>query len=216
MSEPDFGIGFQTPSTAGNKYNALEFIISQIINRDVRVATPVKVLSVTDGGAVGDSVVSVQPLINQVDGQGNATPHGEIFNVPVWRYSCAFGAIICDPSVGDVGALIIFDRDASSVQATRGQQSNPGSSRKYDLADGVFFGRLYGGPVNQYIQLASTGINIADMNGNVMKFQPGGIAVTAEQFTVNGLIIGGFGTPDQVGLQTHTHPANGSPPTPGT
>jgi len=42
-----------------------------------------------------------------------------------------------------------------------------------------------------------------------------GVAIKGN-LTVTGSIMAGQGGADQVGLQTHTHPSNGAPPTPGT
>ena len=204
------------PSTGGNRYNVIEFIVSQILNRDVRVATPVVVLSVSGGGPAGPAVVSVQPLISQVDGVGNTTPHGEIYNVPAFRYSCGLGSVIADPQEDDVGLLVVSDRDTSSVQSTNGEPSAPGSSRTYDLADGIYLGRLFQGPDDQYVEFTSSGVTLADKNGNVIKMQAGSIAITTTSLTVNGSVIAGFGGADQVGLQTHEHTGNNTPPTPGT
>ena len=51
------------------------------------------------------------------------------------------------------------------------------------------------------------GGNPVTINGNLL--------VTGN-VTVNGTVIAGDGGADQVGLQTHTHPGNNQPPTPGT
>lgn len=51
------------------------------------------------------------------------------------------------------------------------------------------------------------GGNPVTINGNL---------VVTGNVTVNGTVIAGDGGADQVGLQTHTHPGNNQPPTPGT
>jgi len=56
-------------------------------------------------------IVSVQPLVNQVDGQGNPTQHGIINGVPVFRLQGGANAIIADPVAGDIGLLATASRD---------------------------------------------------------------------------------------------------------
>jgi hypothetical protein len=172
------GYGYQVPGSSNDRYRALSFIVKQILGSDVRTAEPAVVLSVTGGGISAPPTVSVQVLVNQVDGIGNATPHGQIFNVPVWRLQCGNGGIISDPVVDDTGLLVVCDRDISSVQSTGGQVSNPGSSRRFDLSDSIFLPGLFMGEISQYAQFTSTGIVITDMNGNKITMGPTGITMS--------------------------------------
>jgi hypothetical protein len=172
------GYGYQVPGSSNDRYRALSFIVKQILGSDVRTAEPAVVLSVTGGGISAPPTVSVQVLVNQVDGLGNATPHGQIFNVPVWRLQCGNGGIISDPVVDDTGLLVVCDRDISSVQSTGGQVSNPGSSRRFDLSDSIFLPGLFMGEISQYAQFTSTGIVITDMNGNKITMGPTGITMS--------------------------------------
>lgn len=214
----NIGYGQLDPTDFAGPYNALSFVIQQALGK-VRTMVPVKVLSVQGGGVAAAPTVSVQVLVKMVDGAGNTTSHGQIFNIPVFRYQGQYGAIILDPAVNQVGMLVVADRDISSVQASGGAEAPPGSWRIHDLADGVYCGSLFGGTPSQYIWMNATGITIADNNGNVIAMKSGSIAITGN-LTVSGTITAGFGGADQVGVQTHEHPtaANGppSPPTPGT
>jgi hypothetical protein len=119
-----------------------------------------KVLSVTnDGGVAPVGFVSLQPMVNQLDGYGNAMPHGEIFNVPYFRLQGGANAIILDPQVGDIGWAGFADRDISSVKATKAQ-ANPGSRRKFSMADAVYMGGILNGTPSQYVAFSSSGISI--------------------------------------------------------
>lgn len=76
---------------------------------------------------------------------------------------------------------------------------------------------------NQKARLVSNGVIIeADSANNVVNVIAPTVQVTgnvqvAGNIQATGSIIGGFGTPDQVGLQTHRgHTGTGGPPTPGT
>ena len=97
--------GSADPTALGDHFNALMFIAKQVLSGAWTI-TLAKVKSVTNAGEVKDTgTVSLQPLVNQVDAQGNATPHGTISNAIYFRYGGKDGAIICDPAVGDIPPL---------------------------------------------------------------------------------------------------------------
>src|ERR1700674_817958 len=98
-SAPPFGYGVLRPGDAGSRFNILSFLIQQALGR-VSTMKVVKVNAVTADPNGGPPTVDVQPLVNQLDGQGNATPHGTIFGIPVWRMQAGATAIILDPVIG--------------------------------------------------------------------------------------------------------------------
>jgi hypothetical protein len=72
---------------------------------------------------------------------------------------------------------------------------------------------VLGGPNGVVLEdLAGTCVLTLTPSGVTLK---GNIAVTGN-ITATGSIVAGEGGSDQAGLQTHTHPSNGAPPTPGT
>src|SRR5580692_8143288 len=109
-----FGFGQQEPSDTSSDFNVIWFIIQQALGQ-VRTNIPVKVISVTPfNGTALSGVVQVQPLINQVDGQGNSVPHGNLFQIPYLRIQGGTNAFIMDPAVDDIGLMAVCDRDISS------------------------------------------------------------------------------------------------------
>ena len=245
----------QTPSDSASDFGLLKFHIDQRLAR-VRTVVLVQVTAVKGGnGAVAaPSTVSVKPLVKIIDGQGNVSSHGIVNNVLVWRPSSALGAVIIDPQVNDIGLLAVCDRDISSVVANKAE-AQPGSRRKFDLADGVYLGSLFGATPQQYVTFTSNGIKIADKNSNTLVMGSTGVAINgllinqqgqvAGNLPVNGAlqlegeiealngstytgdirtggnVLSGYGTADQVGLQTHTHTSGAqggqtSAPTAGT
>ena len=64
-----------------------------------------------------------------------------------------------DPQVGDIGVAMFADRDISSVTANRAQ-ANPGSRRRFDMSDGLYFGGVLNGLPMQYVQFSAAGITI--------------------------------------------------------
>ena len=177
-----FGFGQQEPSDTSSDFNVIWFIIQQALGQ-VRTSIPVKVISVTPfNGTALSGVVQVQPLINQVDGQGNSVPHGNLFQIPYLRIQGGTNAIIMDPSVGDIGLMAVCDRDISSFKAN-GAQANPGSERSFDFSDGVY---LFGFPTQpplQYIEFTPAGINLISTSA-VNITAPGGLLVNGTPVTV--------------------------------
>lgn len=226
MAAPEKFFGQQGTFDDSSPYNADEFRINQKV-REIRTGVPVKIIAVHGGGVGAAPTVDVQPMVNQIDGQGNATPHGIIYGLPVSRSQGGSAAIINDPVAGDVGHIIVSDRDTSALRANEGQQSNPGSYRTHDLSDGVYHGAMLNPATpNRYINMNGPGISIMDEFGNSIVTSAAGITLNGVLIDRNGVvtapgnITAGAGTGDSVTLQDHTHPTTPpgpeAPPNPGT
>lgn len=188
----DFGYGQQDPTDSANEQNVLIFTIKQVLNR-VSTAKPVKVTGVSSDG----KTVDVQPMVNQVDGAGNATPHGTVYGVPVVSLQGGKNSIIMKPKAGDMGLMICSDRDISSVKANK-DVANPGSFRKYDAADGIYIGGILATEdPEQSIEFTDTGLKIADKNGNKLESSPTGWLFTGNvsigNLTITGAVSGPSG-----------------------
>lgn len=148
-----------------DRFNAAAFLIDQISSGNWTI-TLAQVKAVTSSGAVAaPGTVDIQPLVNQLDGQGNATPHGIIHKVPYVRLQGGGNAIICDPVVGDIGVMLCAMRDISSVVSTQ-KVGNPGSRRQMSPSDSIFVGGLLGQSApTQYLQFNSDGVTLAIPNG---------------------------------------------------
>lgn len=199
-------------------YNATTFLVEQMLGL-VRTMVPVKVVAVTGSGLNGDCQVDVQPLINQIDGVGASTPHGIVLSLPVFQLQGGGNAAIIVPAVNDIGLALVCDRDISALKAT-GKQANPGSFRRFNLADSFYLGGILNGAPDQYCLFSADGIKIADKNGNVIEMKSGEIDITAATvkitgaLQVSGEVTHGTGAA-RVTLTQHIHPANNAPPTPG-
>ena len=180
---------------ADSYFNALSFLINQIIAGNA-FSGLVQVKSVAGGGTGKPPMVSVQPMVNQVDGLGNQVPHGTIYNIPCFRLQGGNGAVILDPVVGDIGMAVICDRDISAVKNT-GAVSPPGSRRTNSWADGCYFGGFLNAAPTTFIQI---------VGGNIIITAPGTVTLNGN-LHVTGAVIAGFGGADQIGLQTHSHDA---------
>ena len=166
------------PDAGATSYNALTFVMQQLLAR-VQTAAIVRVTAVTPGGHGPVGRVDVQPLVNQVDAAGNATPHEAIPNLLYFRLQGGANAIIIDPTVGDTGIAVFCSRDSSKVKAS-GDQANPGSRRRFSWSDGIYFGICLGGDApTQLVEFLAGGINITT---------PGTLTLNAGQVVINGPI----------------------------
>lgn len=136
----------------------LQFIITNLIGR-IQTVTLVQVKAVNATGVSQVGTVDVQPMVAQLDGQGNAYPHGIIHNIPYFRLQGGSNAVIIDPQVGDIGMCGFCSRDISSVKANK-TPSNPQSLRRFDYADGLYFGGFLNGTPEQYIHFKEGGIDV--------------------------------------------------------
>jgi hypothetical protein len=207
-------------SDGDSEYNLLRFIIRQEL-ANVRTGVPVLVKAVHGGGVGAPPTVDVQPLVNQMDGQGNKTDHGTIYGIAVARNQGGANAIINDPVAGDIGHLAVNDRDISVVKANNGARSNPGSFRRHNLADGVYVAAVFAITPTQYVQFTATGLRIMDINGNQIVTSSAGVNINgliidlSGNLTTPGGVQAGTGGADSVTLQRHKH-AGGAVPDPGT
>jgi hypothetical protein len=137
---------------------------------------PVKIMAVTTTGALDPvGYVDVQPMINLVDGLlGNSMKQETVYHIPYVRLQGGKNAIIMDPEVGDLGYVVVADRDISAFKEAK-DAANPGSLRRFNLADGVYVGGILNGVPEQYVQFNSDGITIADKHGNKIEGKADGI-----------------------------------------
>lgn len=156
-SEGYFGSKRANDSTS--EFNAMQFIVLQTLAAYSH-AMPVKVVAVTNNGELSPvGLVDVQPMVNQLDGQGNAVRHGTINQIPYMRMQGGANAVILDPKVGDIGIAVFADRDISAVKANK-DIANPGSMRWFDMADGMYIGGILNAAPEQYVQFSSAGIKL--------------------------------------------------------
>jgi phage baseplate assembly protein gpV len=191
---------FRSQSPWG-EFNNVAFVVQQALGK-MQTATLVRIESCTNSGGVSPvGYVNVTPLINQLDGQGNPTPHVTIYSLPYLRLQGGANGIILDPEPGDIGVAVFASRDISQVKTTK-KQGNPGSWRQYNFADGMYLGGMLNGTPTQYVQFSTTGIRIhsptqvnIDAPDVLIEAQTvtidasTSVTVTTPTFTVNGATV---------------------------
>ncbi len=189
------------PQSTWGEFNNMAFMVQQALGK-MQTATLVRIESCTNSGGLSPvGYVDVTPLVNQLDGQGNPTPHVTIYNVPYFRLQGGANGIIIDPQKGDIGVAVFASRDISHVKTTK-KQGNPGSHRQYSFADGMYLGGMLNGTPTQYVQFSAAGIKIhsptaiileaPDIQLNAATVEINGTAsttVTTPTFTVNGATV---------------------------
>ncbi len=170
--------GQRDVTSASSQFNMLEFIFRTLAG-GLWTATPVQVIAVHPGTGLLQGTVDVQPLVNQQDALGNATPHGVIYGLPYARVQAGSSALIIDPVgksddyPGDIGVAVFASRDISSVKANK-SQANPGSFRRFDAADGMYlFSALGLVQPTQYVQCLPNGAGINVISPGPVTIQAG-------------------------------------------
>lgn len=192
----------QTPETATNDYRLMAFIVEQMLNR-VATVTLVKIVKVTnDGAAAAVGFVDVQPLVNQMSGDREATPHGVVYNIPYFRLQGGANAVILDPQVGDLGLCAFCSRDISAVKKAKGQ-ANPGSQRTFDYADGLYIGGFLNGIPTQVVRFSAEGIELK--SPTKVRIEAPAIELDGPVTATSTIVAETDVTGGGVSLKNHTH-----------
>jgi len=198
-----------TPSYTPAQISA-ESLRSELLIRslllDVRIAVPVKVVAVHPGTGTPPLIgtVDVQPLVQTVDGSGKLWALGEVYGAPFIRLQAGGSAIVLDPVVNDIGLAVVCDRDISSVLASGGELSGPGSARTSSISDLVYIASIISAAaIAQYILMNSSGITM--LSPNTVTIQGGQINIKGP-VNANGATISDAGeVTDASGIVLGTH-----------
>lgn len=215
-------LGRQDAASNTTDTHAQEFTVDARVAQ-VSTATLVQIHKNTNtpGQVAPIGRVDVVPLVNQIDGWGNPTPHVVLHNLPYTRWGAGTNAILMEPEANDLGLVVFADRDISSVLAKSpagnagNAQANPGSRRRHDMQDGVYVGLARGPAPVQYVAFTATGITIKDKNNNLMVFGPDGVNINGALINHDGDVITKHGTSLDMHVNTGVTPGGadtGPPP----
>lgn len=186
--------GQQRPSSTWGDFNNSAFVIQQALAK-LQTATLVRIEACSNAGTLSPvGFVDVTPLVNQLDAQGNPTPHVTVYNVPYFRMQGGANAVIIDPQKGDIGICIFASRDISKVKTTR-KQANPGSFRQYSFSDGLYVGGVLNGTPAQFVQFTTEGIKLHSpakitLDAPTVEIVATDVAITSTTLKHNGVNIG--------------------------
>lgn len=175
--------GQWSPNSGATPFNAHAFLVSQLTGL-MATAKLVQVQACTNKDEISPvGTVDVIPMVNLLDGQGNATKHGTVYKLPYFRLQAGKSGIILDPQKGDIGLAVFADRDISVVKRTK-KISNPGSYRRFDMADGLYLGGFLNVTLTQYLRFKidddgnPVGFELVDPAGNTIISTADGMTLT--------------------------------------
>lgn len=192
--------GFAGLPDINGEWNRMSFIIRSVMaGMATTTLVLVKAVQEVDGGFA----VDVQPMVAQVDGAGNAVPHGIIHGMPVWRVHGGTSALIVAPVVGDIGVALFASTDISGVKRSKAP-TTPGSARRFDWADGIYLGGVLNAEPTQFIRMDADGLTITAV-GPIVINAPDGATLNGN-LAVSGSITSGPGsTFNGKAFDTHKH-----------
>jgi len=182
-------------NSGASEYNALSFMMEQMIKNIVNTAIPVRVDSCTKpgvGGAAG--YVSATPLVQQRGADGKALDTVSLPQLPYIRLSASTAAVVIDPQPGDVGFAVFAQQDISNLKAGSSDPVQAGSFRTFDMSDGVFIPAILGVAPTTYVHLDPE-------KGEITLKAPTKITIEAPQIELKGPVkMGGAGSSDTITL----------------
>ena len=186
--------GNKRATSGSTNFNAMEFLIRNVIQGLVNTAIPVIVTAVDAGGASEPTgYVTVKPLVCQVDGFGETLEPAELFRVPYARVQGGIAALVIDPVVGDVGLAVFAKSDCSNVAQMQSKPVQPGSFRKFSMSDGFYFGGFLNRAPSVYVEVKQ--------DQSIVITASSGVTVNAPTVTVpSGDVIA-----SGISLNSHTH-----------
>lgn len=207
------GFAGQQRATSGSAdLNAAAFLVQQMLSRVATVAL-VRVEAVTNAGGVSPvGFVDVRPMVAQLDGAGDAVPHGVIHNVPYFRLQGGRNAVVLDPEVGDIGIAGFASRDISAVKASKAP-ANPGSHRRFDHADALYWGGVLNAVPEQLVAFSQDGITVTSPKKVTIKAPTtevqGDMRVTGDVHVEGATTGDGDGVFQGTSVHTHVHNRSG-------
>lgn len=137
-----------------------------------------KIISVSTAGVGGTKTVTAQPLICQIDANGNALPSPKLVEIPHYRVQAGTGAFVINPHVGDIGVFVCAKRDISKIKNGVNDPQTPASFRSFDLADSIMIATIH-------TETASTYIYIDPDSGTIEIKAPTSLTVNTATATIN-------------------------------
>ena len=205
--------GQQGVSSISSAFNAMAAIINSMLST-VRTAILVQIQAVTNaGGLTQIGTVNFVPLVDALDGFGQAWPHSIVYQCPYLRIAGGANAVILDPQVGDIGIAMVADRDISNVVSKQANvpsnpsqttsHAPPASQRRFDFTDAIYLGMVLNGLPTQYIQFNTSGITV--VSPTAVNVQAPQVNVHAsQQVTIQAPQINSKGTWSHNGTITST------------
>lgn len=147
-------------NTGASDFNAISFLVENMIKGLVNTAIPVKVDACTVNSQAGSmqpaGYVSVTPLVMQRGADGKSLQPVSIPQLPYFRYRAGKAALVMDPQPGDIGLAVFAQQDISGLKQEGTDPVPAGSFRAFDQSDGVYLGGILGPAPEVWVYIAPT------------------------------------------------------------
>ena len=145
-----------------------------------------KIVAVKSSGVNGSKTVTAQPLICQIDANGNKLTAPNLVEIPHYRIQAGTGALILDPVVGDIGVFVCAKRDISQIKNGTSDPQVPASFRSFNLADSIMIATIHTGTPTTYIHVNPATQTIEIKAPTSLTVNTPQATITATQTTING------------------------------
>jgi phage gp45-like len=142
------------PEATKTNRGALAFIFEKLLSEK----TFIEIVTVVASNPTTQTI-DVKPLVCRADPYNNSISNSVVYGVTYLRWQCGGSAIIMDPVAGDIGLLLVTDRDSSAVRLSR-LEAQPTTKETHSRSDGVYLGGLLNMNPTQFIELKNGSINI--------------------------------------------------------
>lgn len=191
-----------TLADTSDDYSRTTFLVQSMLAK--QASATVVIVREVDASDPDHPQVSVQPMVSQVDGAGNAVDHGIIHGLPVWRLQGGGSAVIVVPEVGDIGLAVFASSDISNVKRKKAP-TTPGSFRRNDWSDGIYMGGLLNTPATQFIRMDEAGITITAGEGLPVTINADTVTMSGDLEVTGSVTSGSGSTFDGVSFDSHGH-----------
>ena len=178
------------PFDVSSEQNRLHYVISKMLSQ-ANFIELVVIISV-DSNA---ETVTIKPLSKSVDGSGTSREAEEVYDIPYFRLQMGTSAVIMDPSVGDIGLMLVCDENIHNIKESK-VASVPANGHRHSRADGIYLGGigLLNATPTEYIKFTGSGIKIV-----------GDVDLTGKLTTSSTITAAGEITGNGIKLSTHVH-----------
>ena len=178
----------QSPESVSCQGNAVASIIGSILSG-------LAFIDIVLVKAVEGDTLTILPLVNDVNVAGGSISNNEIYQIPFLRLQAGNSAVKMTPRAGDIGLIVICDKDTTNVRKSKRGGPAP-TQRRHSYSDAVYITAIasLNGDPTEFVEFTGSGINIKSpgvVNINGLKILANGKLQLVDGSIVDGHDHGG-------------------------
>ncbi|MXF49852.1 hypothetical protein GR294_25570 [Raoultella sp. Lac2] len=178
----------QSPESVSCQGNAVVSIIGSILSG-------LAFIDIVLVKAVEGDTLTILPLVNDVNVAGGSISNNEIYQIPFLRLQAGNSAVKMTPRAGDIGLIVICDKDTTNVRKSKRGGPAP-TQRRHSYSDAVYITAIasLNGEPTEFAEFTGSGITIkspGDVNINGLKILANGKLQLVDGSVVDGHDHGG-------------------------